>query len=271
MGAWGTGFFQNDTADDLRYYYKAKLKKGKSDEEALMEIIEESKDYIYEDDDKYDFWFGLADLTYDLGRLTNEVKVEALKLIECGGDLERWEGSDRKKRQKQLDKLKEKLLSEPLSRKNIPIVKPFVCPWNVNDVFVYCLNSDEYKGTALYDKYVCILVDEIVNHDVVVPKLGDMLPVVYLKLLDKYPKTNMDIENASFLSRYINSNEYRFMLCRKGFSNFKKRVVYWGQLDFKRADNSKSRYFKNIDFYADVGLHVDRFDEYVLKNTKEIL
>lgn len=268
MGTWGVGIFQNDTADDVRYYYKAKLKKGKSDEEALREIIEESKDYIYEDDDKYDFWFGLADLTYDLGRLTDEVKTKALKLIECGSDLDRWEDSDCKKREKQLDKLKEKLLSEPLPRKNIPIAKPFVCPWNVNDIWIYCLNSYEYKGTDLYDKYVCILVDEIVNHDVVVPKLGDMLPVVYLKLLYKYPENNIDIENAPFIPRYINSCEYRYMLYRHGFIKFKKNIIYWGQYDFKRADNSKSRYFKDNDFYADVGHRLERFDEYIIKNTK---
>lgn len=74
MGSWGTGIFQNDVSEEVRTDYRNKLKLGKSDEEALKELLDDSQEYLKEDDDRYDFWFALSSVMYDLGRLTNEVK-----------------------------------------------------------------------------------------------------------------------------------------------------------------------------------------------------
>ena len=121
MGSWGTGIFQNDVSEEVRTDYRNKLKLGKSDEEALKELLDDSQEYLKEDDDRYDFWFALSSVMYDLGRLTNEVKNTALELIADGGDLMRWSDNkgNQKKRVLQLENLKLKLLSEQPERKKL--------------------------------------------------------------------------------------------------------------------------------------------------------
>lgn len=271
MGAWGPGVFQNDVAEDLRYDYKVKLKLGKSDEQALQEIISENADYIDDEEDKYDFWFSLSNLLCDLGRLTDDVRDTAIKLIDGGGDLERWESlSELRKRKIQLEKLKEKLLAEQPPRKKVPVAKPFICAWKPNDVFVYQLNSEVYKETEYYGKYILILVHEVVNHDVVVPNLGDMLPVTFLKYSEKLPENSDDINKAQFILNYNhwrNGREYRFMWYRDGFKKAVKHFEYLGSHIFSQPDNVSLRppNEKYSHFYADFGEFWKSLDESVCK------
>ena len=42
MSSWGTGIFQNDVSEEVRTDYRNKLKLGKSDEEALKELLDDS-------------------------------------------------------------------------------------------------------------------------------------------------------------------------------------------------------------------------------------
>lgn len=136
---------------------------GKSDEQALKEILDESKDYLVDDDDRFDFWFGLASTMFDLGRLTDYVRNKALELLKNGGDIKRWDGNpkEQKKRTAKLYELHEKLMSAQGCRKKISIVKPFVCPCNVNDVFI---SSTEYRKNILILVYTfCPFDDEILG------------------------------------------------------------------------------------------------------------
>lgn len=271
MGTWGIGIFQNDISDEVCYDYKAKLKLGTSDELALQEIIAENTRYINDEEDKFDFWFALADLLFDLGRLTDDVRNKAIKLIDDGGDLKRgYDSSNLKKRKIVLEKLKEKLLSEQPSRKKISVAKPFICPWKPNDVFVYQLNSDVYKETEYYGKYVIILVHEIVNHDVEIPNLGDMLPVTFLKYSDKHPENNDDIEKAPYLlnyNHYRNGREFRFMWYKKHFKKIVRQFEYVTSYNFTRPDNVADcpKNEKTSHFYAQLGAFWQRLNEFILK------
>lgn len=56
MGNWGTGIYQNDLSEDVKNDYIAKLKAGKSDEEALQEIPLEYMQERQDDDSKCDFF-----------------------------------------------------------------------------------------------------------------------------------------------------------------------------------------------------------------------
>ncbi len=91
MGTWETEIFRNDVSESVMTDYKNKLKIGKTDDDALKKILDENEEYMSDDEDKFDFWFGLALAMSDLGRLTDEVKNTAVKLIDCGGDLFRFE------------------------------------------------------------------------------------------------------------------------------------------------------------------------------------
>ena len=102
MGTWGTKIYQNDVSDDVKKDYKNKLRAGKSDEDALDEILDEYDYCIGDSDARYDFWFALADTMWILGRLTNQVKNKALELIDMENKEERWETEKERKARLQL-------------------------------------------------------------------------------------------------------------------------------------------------------------------------
>lgn len=136
MGTWGTKIYQNDISSEVKDDYKNKLKAGKSDEDALNEILYEYEDCIDDSDDRYDFWFGLADTMWTLGRFTDQVKEKALELIGMEDEEERWKKEkDRKARYQVLEDLKKKILSKMPPRKKIPIYKPFITPWKPGEIY----------------------------------------------------------------------------------------------------------------------------------------
>lgn len=110
MGTWDTGLYQNDLSADVKGDYISKLKAGKSDEEALQEILSEYREETEDIDCKYDFYLALADTLWEKGRLTDEIRTKALQMIEEDKVSERWQSeSIRKERCKVLEKLKVKL------------------------------------------------------------------------------------------------------------------------------------------------------------------
>lgn len=46
MGAWGTSLYANDTASDIHGDYVDKLKRGKTNEEATKELIDDNRDIM---------------------------------------------------------------------------------------------------------------------------------------------------------------------------------------------------------------------------------
>lgn len=91
MGTWETGLYDNDISLDVRDGYIAKLKSGKTDDEALEEILSEYKEDAEDIDCKYDFYIALADTMWKKGRMTEQIKVKALEMIEEDKVSERWE------------------------------------------------------------------------------------------------------------------------------------------------------------------------------------
>ena len=121
------------------------MKAGKKDEEALHEVLSNNADYISDSEDGPVFWFALADTMWKLGRLTPEGRQQALKHIETGEDLRRWEEQEPKqapKRKEILDSLKIQLLSAQPERKKIPVTRYYRCQWEIGGVYVYPFESE---------------------------------------------------------------------------------------------------------------------------------
>lgn len=124
MGAWGTGLYSNDIAEDIREDCRDVFS-VKTPEEGLRILEEEYLKEIQEDDydELADFWYAVSDYQWNKGILTERAKKKALELLERGAGLELWieEGnkSDIKKRKEVLEKLKEKLNSPQPPKKKI--------------------------------------------------------------------------------------------------------------------------------------------------------
>jgi len=163
MGVWGVGLYQDDVTCDVKEEYLNWLRIGKTNIEATLELIEEGT--IDDEDDSSLFWFALADTQWKYGRLLPEVKEQALKHIESGQNLKRWEENPSlyKKREKVLEDLKRKLNSpQPPEKKvsKITISKPI---WDTGDVLLYKIHSvskhdKELENHKWYGKYVLLRV-----------------------------------------------------------------------------------------------------------------
>jgi hypothetical protein len=142
MGTWGTGLYSDDTACDVRDDYRDILGDGVIEPQATKQIIEQWKTEL---DDPV-FWLSLADVQWKLGRLQENVKKQALEIIENGTDLARW-SSDKKlknKRKAVLDHLAKKLISDQPAEKKIPKRYVDSTDWNLGDVYSFQLKSGNY-------------------------------------------------------------------------------------------------------------------------------
>ncbi len=156
MGAWGTKLYQDDVSQDVKEQYKELLKKGKSNEEATRQILNEYKLVLSDIDDGPLFWFALAETQWSLGRLLPEVKEQALAWIDNGLDQARWEKDNPKKapeRKKILEDLRVKLNSPMPPMKKISQPKSYKCEWRIGDVYAYKLENDYAREKGLYGRY----------------------------------------------------------------------------------------------------------------------
>ncbi|EJR54038.1 hypothetical protein IIO_05874 [Bacillus cereus VD115] len=117
MGAWGTGLFDDDTTCDVKEQFIEYLEEDNSVEEATKLILEEYLDEFDIDEDLEVMslvYIGLAAIQLEKGCLQNEIRNNAIALIERGADLELWEEADAEdyeERKKVLNTLKQQLIN----------------------------------------------------------------------------------------------------------------------------------------------------------------
>ncbi|MED3179160.1 hypothetical protein [Bacillus thuringiensis] len=121
MGAWGVALLSDDIAEDIKLLYKDLLANEYSNEDASRIVIEEYKNEL-DDEETIVFWLVFSSMQWKLGRLQENVKQEALQIIESGADLARWEEEPKlqKKREVVLNKLREQLHSRQPEAKKVP-------------------------------------------------------------------------------------------------------------------------------------------------------
>src|SRR6516164_2248093 len=113
MGAWGTAIFSDDVAADVRDHFTDLVSEGLEPGSATKRLVHESKDILEDDDDAVVFWIALAATQSKLGRLTRQVRDKAVRSIDQGEDLPRWQEcstSEINQRKKHLAKLRLRLL-----------------------------------------------------------------------------------------------------------------------------------------------------------------
>ena len=151
MGSRGTGIFSDDIACEIRAQYRELIANGKSSAAARKQILAGRKDAIDDSDDGPVIWLALAATQHQYGRLETRVKSKALRIINTGTDLARWEAegdSNRIRRRKAvLARLRCKLESTlPETKTPKPRRRPFRdnFKWPVGEVIAYRLLSDRY-------------------------------------------------------------------------------------------------------------------------------
>ena len=90
MGAWGTGFLENDVAADVNATFEDVLDAGGSVADAVEAVMDEWRDALDDMDDGPAIVLALAWLTSARGEVPAEIKTRALQVIREDQVRDRW-------------------------------------------------------------------------------------------------------------------------------------------------------------------------------------
>jgi hypothetical protein len=139
MGTWGPAIFADDDAEDLRDEYRYILADAQSDSAATDAAMAEYGAAFDRLDATTPFWLALALIQWKLGRLDSRVRAAALRIIDEGIDLAKWNDSPiRKKRAGALAKARATIESPPPAAQPMPKPLPLQLPgWEFSEVVGY--------------------------------------------------------------------------------------------------------------------------------------
>lgn len=159
MGTWGTGLYQNDTAEDLKPLIGQLLRLPMS-EDAIVDIVVAE---VADDEDATDIWLILADQFEKKGVVHQPTFGRALNLIERGVDITRLRGLDMSdgdlaKRQTVLNGLAARLHDPKKAVPRKTMTKPKPIPVASGDVVAYPVDAkggpvNPYFSPALVKKF----------------------------------------------------------------------------------------------------------------------
>ena len=84
MGAWGPAIFSDDVACDVRDQYRAMIEDQVPDADAEERVLDAWRAALDDTDDGPVVWLALAATQSKLGRLSDRVKGEALRVVDRG-------------------------------------------------------------------------------------------------------------------------------------------------------------------------------------------
>lgn len=260
MGAWGTSIFSDDLAQDVRREYNILLSVGKDNNEVEKMLIKYYASILSFDNPDGDvFWLALALCEWKKGRLTSEVKANALAALESGRDLERWNtvGNQKNylKRKKVLKDFHDVVLTPPPTI--MKIRKPTVhhCPWKVGSLLAYRIvsNKQVLNEHPCFMKYVLLRVVKIEKHSVsklfeteyydetmfiglynyigsTIPDLKIASKLKYIPFNDCAPTITVNAIDSFILNRL--PEELKNSINKSILSSFEKKIVMCEQLDW---------------------------------------
>ena len=144
MGTWGPGLYANDLAKDLKSTI-ASVMKLPLEPTDLVSLLEESfpdESSQDGDEDYTSFWLVVADHFHKCGVNEPSLFERAKNIVDSGMDLEYPERremseSDRRKREKVLAELRERLTKPPPNKKRKTLSKPQPLVLSAGDLVIY--------------------------------------------------------------------------------------------------------------------------------------
>jgi hypothetical protein len=133
--------FSDDLANDVREGLRDLIGEGLTTEAAVSRLVREYESLLRDPAEESVFWLALADTGWRLGRLDDAMLKNALRVIDSGQDLARWEDvADRKRHEKVLAKLRTKLQSPAPAPKSVAKRVKSTNEWRIGEVkrFVCC-------------------------------------------------------------------------------------------------------------------------------------
>ena len=153
MGTWDTSLYGGDLPLDIKDEYYEQLYEGHTPEEAAALVWKELR---LGEEDLPVFRLILADVQWKLGQMTEDTLRNALEVLDNGAAMAEWEGaseSDRRSRQRVLDRLRKKLESPQGPPKTVKRPKPKKFKFRIGDVISVQLVPELVKGKPEIEIY----------------------------------------------------------------------------------------------------------------------
>ena len=153
MGTWDTSLYGGDLPLDIKAEYYEQLCEGHTPEEAAALVWKELQ---LGEEDLPVFRLVLADIQWKLGQMTEDTLRNALEVLDNGAAMAEWEGaseSDRRSRQRVLDRLRKKLESPQGPLKTVKRPKPKKFKYKIGDVISVQLVPELVKGKPEIEIY----------------------------------------------------------------------------------------------------------------------
>ena len=153
MGTWDTSLYGGDLPLDIKDEYYEQLYEGHTPEEAAALVWKELQ---LSEEDLSVFRLVLADIQWKLGQMTEDTLRNALKVLDSGTAMAEWEGaseSDRRSRERVLDRLRKKLESPQGPLKTVKRPKPKKFKYKIGDVISVQLVPELVKGKPEIEIY----------------------------------------------------------------------------------------------------------------------
>lgn len=145
MGAWGVAIFSDDLATDVRDDFRDLIGEGLSATQAVDKLLIEHASSANDADEQSVFWIALALTQWKLGRLEERSKEQALRMIDSGQDLRRWQDTKlNKKRIAVLEEARQQLLSLPPPPKKVRRAIKNANDWQIGEVVGFRLRSGQW-------------------------------------------------------------------------------------------------------------------------------
>jgi len=284
MGAWSVSVTGNDTAQDLKEEYRVAFYYYSDIKEALNRIDKYVRKGGFDKSDESEwcnYYYSLADFMWRYGILTDEVKNEALRLINSGFGLEIWADSGQKTleaRKKALQKFKEKIESPQPLKKKISIGTYMNPIFETGDIIAFQLqtankiytgkkaNISEKDFKEADGKYVAIrkICDQCSWRSAIEPAVKNIWPYfqLYNKVFSKPPelKDVINTESVNFVLDSGKNNPDGIFMCEGSLSYFRRRkYIVLGKYQERRKHIVLGKYQEGIE---------DIIEKYDLNNNK---
>jgi len=168
MSIEGPGLYQDDTGHDVRSEFRELIGEGRAPDDATRLLLDRWANVLTDEDTYCAFYLALADTQWRLGRPVQAVRDVALKIIDSGRDLRRWEYSEQfhRKRRLILEQLRERLSSAPPPARAIrKPPAPFITRLETGDLVRYTAEGGDEFMLAV------VGVDESNNQRIAIVRL----------------------------------------------------------------------------------------------------
>lgn len=260
--------YGSDLGKDVRIQYIDALRSGKDSTEATNQLIADYEPSLFDEEDAPRFWFALADVQWNLGRLEETVKHHALVYIEKELECAKLPTSDAVCIDipiNVLTMLKQKLSSPQPPQKKINQYRLYHTDWKKGDVFAYCLNCADTDYPDFHNRYVYFVVKDTETWHP-----GHTISVVYVYWVTSKELLSLDcLQKQEYLPQFYAPIAYRnnpgmkrkyslALLCTSARAIPKKKLIYLGNVGCIKT-------FDNDDLNAYPVAWKD-FDKYMIKN-----